>query len=263
MPQGILKAMATGLRVITTPVGGVRELVVDGFSGIVAEGMEADDLEAAIRRALALSEAQWRRLLENAHLTARMSCAEEVVAYKLLRLYAQTTRDSYARSAITAVDGVQPALLTGVRQATLAAGPGEVLTVRRLTPLGLHYRVAVPTGGWSGLVVLFHTFQRRVAGALEVSVTLAEPGAVPLRTVTLDLAHLHDEEASAVNFQPILNSAGREFWVTFRPRYADLRAAVAVYEYNLPASRPIRLLRRFTPQGANLSGTLMFASNTP
>lgn len=87
MPQSILKGMASGMRVITTPVGGVKELVVDGFSGIVSHGCEAEDLEEAILRAIRTSEEHWQAMLKNAHLAARMSCSQEVVTNKLLGLY--------------------------------------------------------------------------------------------------------------------------------------------------------------------------------
>lgn len=87
MPQSILKGMASGIRIITTPVGGVKELIVDGFSGIVTSGYEVVDLENAILRAIQTTEVHWRAMISNAHLSAQMSCSEEVVANKLLSLY--------------------------------------------------------------------------------------------------------------------------------------------------------------------------------
>ena len=87
MPQSILKGMASGIPIITTPVGGVKELVVDGFSGIVSLGYEVGDLEDAILRAIQISKSHWLVMLKNAHLAARMSCSREVVVNKLLGLY--------------------------------------------------------------------------------------------------------------------------------------------------------------------------------
>jgi glycosyltransferase involved in cell wall biosynthesis len=94
MPQSILKGMACGARIITTPVGGVKELVVDGFSGIVAHGFEVDDLAEAIHRALCIPSSHWTVMTENAHAAARMSCSEELVAYKLLGLYNLAARET-------------------------------------------------------------------------------------------------------------------------------------------------------------------------
>jgi O-antigen biosynthesis protein len=94
MPQSILKGMACGARIITTPVGGVKELVVDGFSGVVAHGYEVEDLAEAIQRALRIPSSHWTVMLENAHAAARMSCSEELVAYKLLNLYNLAARET-------------------------------------------------------------------------------------------------------------------------------------------------------------------------
>lgn len=94
MPQSILKGMASGMRVITTPVGGVKELVVDGFSGIVSHGYEVNDLEEAILRALRTPEEHWQTMLKNAHLAAQMSCSQEVVTNKLLGLYNLAVEES-------------------------------------------------------------------------------------------------------------------------------------------------------------------------
>lgn len=93
MPQSILKAMASGIRVISTPAGGVKELVADGFSGVVTQGFEAEHLADGIERALHLSEEHWDIMLENAHLAAQMSCSHEVVANKLLGLYNLAVRE--------------------------------------------------------------------------------------------------------------------------------------------------------------------------
>lgn len=94
MPQSILKGMASGIKVITTPVGGVKELVVDGFSGIVSHGYEAEDIEEAILRALQTSEKHWQAMLKNAHLAAQMACSQEVVTNKLLGLYHLAVEES-------------------------------------------------------------------------------------------------------------------------------------------------------------------------
>lgn len=87
MPQTILKAMASGLEVITTPVGGVGEVLIDGFHGTMTSGFEVEDLVEGIEQALAYSPERRRQMLERAHQTARMICREEVVGFQLLRLY--------------------------------------------------------------------------------------------------------------------------------------------------------------------------------
>jgi glycosyltransferase involved in cell wall biosynthesis len=50
MPNAILEAMAAGLPVITTDVGGCRELVVDGVTGLVVPARDPERLAGALRK---------------------------------------------------------------------------------------------------------------------------------------------------------------------------------------------------------------------
>lgn len=48
VPQGIMQAMACGLAVVSTPVGAIREAVVDGVTGVLVEPRNADALAQAL-----------------------------------------------------------------------------------------------------------------------------------------------------------------------------------------------------------------------
>ncbi|HVM69821.1 MAG TPA: glycosyltransferase family 4 protein [Gaiellaceae bacterium] len=64
MPMSILEAMAAGLPVVASAVGGVPELVVDGETGLLVPPGDADALAAALR--LVLEDADLRRRLGSA-----------------------------------------------------------------------------------------------------------------------------------------------------------------------------------------------------
>jgi glycosyltransferase involved in cell wall biosynthesis len=50
MPIAVLEAMACGLPIVATRVGGLPDLVVDGFNGVLAEPGRPDQLAAALYR---------------------------------------------------------------------------------------------------------------------------------------------------------------------------------------------------------------------
>jgi glycosyltransferase involved in cell wall biosynthesis len=64
LPIGVLEAMAAGLPVVTTPVGGIPEVVKDGVNGLIVSPGDVKALGASILR-----------LLEDAELRERMSGA--------------------------------------------------------------------------------------------------------------------------------------------------------------------------------------------
>jgi glycosyltransferase involved in cell wall biosynthesis len=50
VPQSIMQAMACGLAMVSTPVGAIREAVVDGVTGILVEPMNTDALAESLAR---------------------------------------------------------------------------------------------------------------------------------------------------------------------------------------------------------------------
>ncbi|HFC54380.1 MAG TPA: glycosyltransferase [Gammaproteobacteria bacterium] len=64
MPMVLLEAAASALPIVTTDVGGNREVVRDGVSGFVVEPGDANRLASAIQRMMALPEEQRRAMGE-------------------------------------------------------------------------------------------------------------------------------------------------------------------------------------------------------
>jgi colanic acid/amylovoran biosynthesis glycosyltransferase len=88
LPSVIMEAMASGLPVISTPIGGIPEMVVDGSTGFLVSPKNSASLADAIQKVivdLPLS----RRLGENGLERARELFAIEKSARALLDLFAQ------------------------------------------------------------------------------------------------------------------------------------------------------------------------------
>ncbi|MFN2468621.1 MAG: glycosyltransferase [Gaiellaceae bacterium] len=82
----VIEAQAAGVPVVATPVGGIRETVVDGETGILVPPRDAEALAAAILRLLERPE-EGRRLAAEARRRVRERFSEERMVEETLALY--------------------------------------------------------------------------------------------------------------------------------------------------------------------------------
>jgi glycosyltransferase involved in cell wall biosynthesis len=86
MPNGLCEAMAAGVPVVVSPVGGVPELVSDGVSGVLVAPGDKVTLERQLRRVLT-DRALGARLGAAARETARVRFAPERTIGRLEEIY--------------------------------------------------------------------------------------------------------------------------------------------------------------------------------
>lgn len=86
LPMGILEALATGTPVITTPVGGIPDAVIDGYNGFLVPTNSPQQIAERIKKVLN-DKNLWRKLSENAMLTIRDNFSMKQTEEKLRVLY--------------------------------------------------------------------------------------------------------------------------------------------------------------------------------
>ncbi|MBO9600286.1 MAG: glycosyltransferase [Cohnella sp.] len=87
MPQAILQAMAAGVPVVTTEVGGVRELVKHRYNGFLYEGTDAASIAAALSEAIESLGNDAGSILDNAYHGVKMVAHPDYVKSELVHFY--------------------------------------------------------------------------------------------------------------------------------------------------------------------------------
>lgn len=132
-PYSCIEAMSSGLPVIVSPGGGMRELVADGVSGWIAPDGTPAGLATALRRALAASGQERRRMGSAAADTVSRVCDNTTIVARHLDLKARLVGD--VRSSATA---------------SATASPGQAASARRdagpQAPCGLAVVVVCDAG---------------------------------------------------------------------------------------------------------------------
>jgi glycosyltransferase involved in cell wall biosynthesis len=86
LPMSILEALSTGTPVITTPVGGIPELITDGYNGFLVPTKSPQQLAVRIEQILN-DKNLWKTMSDNALITIREKFTMEHAERKLRILY--------------------------------------------------------------------------------------------------------------------------------------------------------------------------------
>jgi len=125
LSNSLKEAMAAGVLVVSTPVGGIPELVLDDETGILCAGTGVDDIAAGIRRAAALDDSGYRRMVEAARRVARIELHPNRTANDLMGMYVTALEMHHAR---------RPAIATAVPAPEPAARPSPITVEAVGTP---------------------------------------------------------------------------------------------------------------------------------
>lgn len=244
-PGALKEAMAAGVLIVATAVGGVSELIVDRVTGILCENTSLDAITGGIRRALALAPEERRRIVEQARRVARSELVSERSASDLFQMYNRAIRlvgpgSAHVQRAAT----LQPPAATGASARSVAppqAAAGTVPLDRRLV-----YRITAHHANWTGIDVTIGTHGRKAHGSL--CLRILTPTGQLLRECSADLSRARDNSWVRFRFDPVADSAGLEYRLEFTVAGAAEHTLVSLYDSKPPQERgkrlAVRLLRR-------------------
>lgn len=238
-PSAIKEAMAAGVLVVATPVGGIAELIIDGVSGILCVDTSVEAMTDGIRRALKLTADDRARIVEQARRVARSEFHPYRAANDLLTMYNRALDLGRARQVSASPPNVPPAIAPQ-RSRMLApdVSPASVVPLDRR----LLYHVVPQHSQWIGLDVLVGTHQRPARGALHLRVY--SPSAQLVRECSVDLAHAQDNEWLHFRFAPVLNFTERAARLEFVLRDPTATTRLSFYDANPPANKLGRIRAR-------------------
>lgn len=106
-PMSVLEAMAAGVPVVVSPVGGLPEVVADGVSGLFAAPGDVATLSRQLRKLL-LDRKLGARIGAAARDSVRLRCAPERALARLADVYAGLGLTAYGQAAAPAHDPRAP-----------------------------------------------------------------------------------------------------------------------------------------------------------
>lgn len=81
-PVSILESIANGVIVVSTNVGGVSEIIIDGKTGFLTKPGDPETLYKAMKKAIELNDEQRKSMLENAMNRIKLMCSEDIFKEK-------------------------------------------------------------------------------------------------------------------------------------------------------------------------------------
>jgi glycosyltransferase involved in cell wall biosynthesis len=266
-PGSIKDALAAGVPVVTTPVGGVSELIIDNVSGILCSGITIDELVNGIRRALELPASKKALITEQGRRIARLELHPYRAANDLFRMYNHAiSNKQQARAIGTAIRQITPSQVDPTPHHHLSVKSGIKTSGKALEPTapsaslmqlgaGLNYHFTPRASNWSGLGLLAGVHEGPRVGNLRLQILT--PSGYPIRTSSIPLNKIQPNEWFQMRFNPIQNSAGRHFTIALSLE----EAADTTLSFYQSSERPIHqrvLHKALRDLGAKLRGGQLY-----
>ena len=235
----VKEAMAAGVLVVSTPAGGISELLIDGCSGILCADTSVDAIVEGLRRALTLTPEAREAIVAQARRVARSEFHPHRAANDLFTTYNRALQLSGRGQTQPVRSG--PAAPRLPRPAYRSQPPQDPRS-HALVGRGLSYKLVPDREHWVGLDVLVGTHMRPASGTLQLAVYA--PSGERVREATVELAGTRDTSWVTLAFAPIANARGQAFTLRFALIGPQPATRISLWEANPPERVYRHLLRR-------------------
>lgn len=255
IPQSMREAMAMGIPVVSTPVGNVPELVVDGETGYLARGFAPENIAEALERCAAdIRSGAVEGVLRRAQQRIRKECSELAVAQRLFRLYKQAFQIKGLSQGKAATE---PEMLPlpdkrNSRENPLPPLPpgqdmifsGNIEHVRR-------YRVFCSKDQIQGVGVVFASEEGNCTGSVQMNLFYR---GYCIRKSRMGIEQLRLGGWTCFKIAPLDWCGGKELVVELVFEYAPGSGRLGVYENRAARTLPYRVLKKlgFAMKGRNI-----------
>lgn len=268
MPQAILEAMAAGVFIISTPAGGILEVIKDGYTGIITKNNSSVSISEGLVRTLTLERLDFLKILNNAYELVFHECNYEYVSYELLKLYNSSLEICKQRKVVT--QNITEDFMK--KYESWAEGYIYEENVKQTASLKLlplssfknrrRYSITVRRNFWSGFSFMPGTHGTVLEGRIEIYIFSNENCTNYERVVSIDMEHLNDNELYVVWFEPIEDSENKKFNIEFNFNYRRNGKKIALFEWVAEDFSVVaKLKNKHQSKGYQLAGDLIYKIN--
>jgi len=260
LPQAILEGMAAGALIITTPVGGIPEVIIDNYSGIIIEDNDPENIINGILRAISMDEKQYSQIIKTAFELVHYECNSDRVAYELIGMYNIALDSKLTNKPTKEADRLDVAELhdksvdyvyEDLDQGNLNLTPINVLRDKKM------YLIQPSNSKWSGFSFMVGTHGKHLNGRIIINIYSKSNEINPIRTTELDMGIIEDNKFIDVIFEPIIESRLHSFIVEFIFVYENKNKKIAIYEQG-SYGKLVTLKNKLKYKGNVMAGKLIY-----
>ena len=228
-PQVILEAMALEIAVVSTPVAGVPELILNGKTGFVSSGFEARDISLAIKDCIKHIENKTiQPILQNAKATIERECSFNNVSHQLFDVYLESfniCNNKFRQSRLSNLPIDNEISIDFNRNNRLIES--DVVVYSKDLIGKRSYNIICEVNKLSQLGIIFASLKEVSRGRIVMN--LYNNGRL-LRTSELSIEDIILDNWNYFTFNTIYGTGGKVLTVELLFEYLDATRAIGVYE---------------------------------